>query len=274
MGNKVGYPKYIEDPEALAAEYEELTLSDGNFLQNMLTLKKHEVWKELRKLTRPVDKAKEWLIQPLVVNAFNNPTTNEIIFPLGILRHPMFNLEYPMYLNFANIGIVIGHEITHGFDNHGKKYDKNGNMTNWFTEEMTAKFRERATCFAEQYSEFPLEMVGKNVDGNETLGDNICDNAGLRHSWLAYQEWQRDHGQEPSLPGVPYTVDEMFFITYGQIWCEVLNKEGYEQYTRDMHSPGRYRTLGVLQNNADFAKTFQCPVGSPMNPQHKCRLWN
>ncbi|XP_059472618.1 neprilysin-1-like [Neocloeon triangulifer] len=274
MGNKVGYPKHIEDPVALEAEYKELNLSDGNFLQNMLILKKHEVWKELRKLTRPVDKAKEWLIQPLTVNAFHNPTTNEIIFPLGILRHPMFNLDYPMYLNFANIGVVIGHEITHGFDNHGKKYDKNGNMTNWFTEEMTARFRDRAICFAEQYSEFPLEMVGKNVDGNETLGDNICDNAGLKHSWLAYKEWVQDHEPEHGLPGIPFSVDEIFFINYGQIWCEVLNKEGFEQYTRDMHSPGRYRTMGVLQNNDDFARTFRCPVGSPMNPHHKCRLWS
>ncbi|XP_046407167.1 neprilysin-1-like isoform X2 [Ischnura elegans] len=274
MGNKIGYPKYIEDPEALAAEYDELMIMDGNFLQNMLTLKKHEVWKELRKLTRPVDKAKEWLIQPLVVNAFHNPTMNEIIFPLGILRHPMFNPDYPMYLNFANIGIVIGHEITHGFDNHGRRYDKSGNMTNWWSEDMTARFREKATCFAEQYSEFPLEMVGKNVDGNETLGDNICDNAGLRHSWLAYKDWVRDHGPEPPLPGLPYTVDELFFITYGQIWCEVLNKEGYEQYTRDMHSPGRYRTLGVLQNSNDFAEVFNCPLESPMNPSHKCRLWS
>ncbi|KAK7076279.1 metalloendopeptidase activity protein [Halocaridina rubra] len=138
---------------------------------------------------------------------------------------------------------------------------------------MAEQFTERAACFVEQYSQYPIEMVGKNVDGNETLGDNICDNAGVLNAWLAYTRWTDKYGSEPSLPGMDYTVPQIFFITFAQIWCEVVSKEGYEKYSKDMHSPGVYRANGVAQNSQFFANTWHCPVGSPMNPEKKCHLW-
>ncbi|CAL4220816.1 unnamed protein product, partial [Meganyctiphanes norvegica] len=113
----------------------------------------------------------------------------------------------------------------------------------------------------------------KGVDGNETLGDNICDNAGLLNAWMAYSHWLKKNGEEPKLPGLNYTIPQIFFITFGQIWCEVVSKEGYEKYSKDMHSPGVYRTNVVVQNSDFFADTWGCPVGSPMNPEKKCLLW-
>ncbi|XP_064094296.1 neprilysin-1-like [Macrobrachium nipponense] len=273
MGKKIGYPEYIESTELLDAEFEGLEILEDHFLNNILRMKKHEVWKELQKLSRPVDKKRDWLIQPLVVNAFHNPTANEIILPLGILREPFYNPGYPMYLNYGSLGVVVGHELVHGFDNHGKRYDKHGNVSQWWSDEMAEQFTERAACFVEQYSQYPIEMVGKNVDGNETLGDNICDNAGVLNAWLAYTRWRDKYGSEPSLPGMDYTVPQIFFITFAQIWCEVVSKEGYEKYSKDMHSPGIYRANGVAQNSVFFAETWNCPLGSPMNPEKKCHLW-
>ncbi|XP_071545474.1 membrane metallo-endopeptidase-like 1 [Panulirus ornatus] len=249
MGKKIGYPEYIESTDLLDAEFEgSVSLS----------------------LSLP---HRDWLIQPLVVNAFHNPAANEIILPLGILREPFYNPGYPMYLNYGSLGVVVGHELVHGFDNHGKRYDKHGNVSQWWSEEMAEQFTERAACFVEQYSQYPIEMVGKNVDGNETLGDNICDNAGVLNAWLAYTRWREKNGEEPYLPGMNYTVPQIFFITFAQIWCEVVSKEGYEKYSKDMHSPGVYRANVVAQNSYFFAQTWACPVGSPMNPEKKCHLW-
>nr|XP_053632515.1 neprilysin-1-like [Cherax quadricarinatus]XP_053632516.1 neprilysin-1-like [Cherax quadricarinatus] len=273
MGKKIGYPEYIESTELLDAEFEGLDILEDHFLNNILRMKKHEVWKDVQKLSRPVDKKRDWVIEPLVVNAFHNPTANEIILPLGILREPFYNPGYPMYLNYGSLGVVVGHELVHGFDNHGKRYDKHGNVSQWWSEEMAEQFTERAACFVEQYSQYPIEMVGKNVDGNETLGDNICDNAGVLNAWLAYTRWRERNGEEPYLPGMNYTVPQIFFITFAQIWCEVVSKEGYEKYSKDMHSPGVYRANVVAQNSQFFADTWGCPVGSPMNPEKKCRLW-
>ncbi|XP_018016962.2 neprilysin-1 [Hyalella azteca] len=273
MGKKIGYPEYIESDELLNAEFDGLEILEDHFLNNILRMKEYEVWKELNKLSRPVDKNKDWMIQPLIVNAFHNPTANEIILPMGILREPFYNPDYPMYLNYGSLGVVIGHELVHGFDNHGKRYDAHGNVSQWWSDAMAEHFTERAACFVDQYSQYPIEMVNKNVDGNETLGDNICDNAGLLNAWLAYRRWADLNPTEPLLPGLNYTIPQIFLITFGQIWCEVVSKEGYEKYSTDMHSPGVYRTNVVAQNSAFFSETWGCPVGSPMNPEKKCYLW-
>ncbi|XP_076039212.1 endothelin-converting enzyme 2-like [Oratosquilla oratoria] len=273
MGKKIGYPEYIKSGDLLDAEFDGLEILEDHLLNNILRMKRHEVRKELQKLSRPVDRKRDWMVQPLVVNAFHNPTANEIILPLGILREPFYHPAYPMYLNYGSLGVVVGHELVHGFDNHGKRYDKHGNVSQWWSDEMAERFTEKATCFIDQYGQYPIEMVGKNVDGNETLGDNICDNAGLLNAWLAYNRWRDIHGEEPMLPGLNYTLPQIFFITFGQIWCEVVSKEGYEKYSKDKHSPGIYRTNVVIQNSPFFSQVWGCPVGTPMNPERKCTLW-
>lgn len=273
MGEKIGYPKYILDPNLLENEYDGLEIQDGHLLGNILRMKRFEVQKELKKLQRPVNKEKDWYGSPLEVNAFYRPNFNEIVFPAGILRFPFFNPGLPSYLKFGSIGVVIGHEITHGFDNFGRKYDKNGNHSQWWPDESIEKFNKETTCFSEQYSKYKMQLIDEHVNGNDTLGDNICDNAGLKHAFVAFQKWKKRHGKAPELPGIHFTPEQLFFIQYGQIWCEVVSKEGYIKYLKDLHSPGEFRTIGAMSNSPEFSETFKCPLGSPMNPEKKCHLW-
>jgi len=160
-------------------------------------------------------------------------------------------------------------------DELGRRYDHNGNMTVWWSESLLKEFQIRADCFIEQYGSFTIDYINKKVDGNKTLGENICDSGGLAHAWTAYKNSKSfDLKLEADLPGVNYTQDQLFFINYGQIWCEVLNPDGYEKYSKEVHSPGKHRANGVVQNSHLFSQIFQCPVGSPMNPVNKCQLWS
>ncbi|GFX96194.1 neprilysin-1, partial [Trichonephila clavipes] len=143
-----------------------LDISEEHFLDNILKMNRYEVIKELTKMTRTVDKERDWFVQPLVVNAFYEATGNAVIFPMGILRTPIFTPDRPKYLNYGMLGVVIGHEITHGFDNSGRKFDKVGNLTQWWSDEIVEKFKEQAACFVEQYSQLPIDIVGQNRDFN------------------------------------------------------------------------------------------------------------
>ncbi|XP_035204573.1 neprilysin-1-like, partial [Stegodyphus dumicola] len=162
MGTKIGFPRYILDPVQLDTDYSGLEISEEHFLGNILKMNRYEVIKELTKMTRTVDKERDWFVQPLVVNAFYEATGNAVIFPIGILRSPIFTPNRPKYLNYGMLGIVIGHEITHAFDNNGRKFDKVGNLTQWWPDDIIEKFKERAVCFVDQYAQLPIDMVGQN----------------------------------------------------------------------------------------------------------------
>ncbi|XP_035214545.1 neprilysin-2-like [Stegodyphus dumicola] len=160
-----------------------------------------------------------------------------------------------------------------GLYDSGRKFDKVGNLTQWWPDDIIEKFKERAVCFVDQYAQLPIDMVGQNVNGNQTLDDNICDNSGLKQAYWAYKHYVAQHGEEPTLPGIGFSNLQVFFMQYAQIWCEVLSKEANEKYIKDNHSPGKYRANIPLINSAEFSSTFNCPLGSPMNPVKKCRLW-
>ncbi|XP_043232060.1 neprilysin-2-like isoform X2 [Amphibalanus amphitrite] len=273
MGQKIAYPNSVLNITALNEELADLHFDDQHLLNNVLRLRNHEVLQDLQKLLRPVDKDRDWVVSPLQVNAFYSPMHNEILFPLGFLQEPFFGLDYPALANFANVGVVIGHELTHGFDNHGRRHNWGGNVTNWWSEKLLTDFTRRAMCIVKQYSKYKLDVVGKNVDGNKTVGENMCDGSGLKQAFNAWRMYRQGHPKEPSLPGLNMTDEKLFFVFYGQIWCEVVSREGWEKYAVDPHSPGRYRVSGVLQNSRQFAETFNCPVGSPMNPLEKCDVW-
>jgi len=274
MGHKIGFPDSVLNLTAINEETQDLHFEYRHLLHDVLRLRNHEMLRSLRKLLRPVDKQREWIVRPLEVNAFYYPSNNEILFPLGFLREPFFGLDYPDIVNFANLGVVIGHELTHGFDNVGRRHNWGGNVTNWWSEKLTRNFSKRATCLVKQYSKYKLEVVGKNVNGNKTVGENMCDSSGLKQALRAWERWQSGQPRQPPLPGVNLTHHQLFFVLYGQIWCEVVSREGWEKYAVDMHSPGRYRVRGVLQNSQQFAATFGCPPGSPMNPVDKCHVWD
>lgn len=272
---KIGYPSHILIPEKLDEEYKGLHFNEDEFFRNILN---DSIWAthiSLQKLRKPVD-VKEWYMTPPTVNAYYEPTENEIVFPAGILQPPYFKFSYPKSVNYGMMGSIIGHEITHGFDNNGRQYDKHGNfIPSWWSQSVIDEYMKKTKCFVEEYSKFKLkDAANHHIKGNLTLGENIADNGGLKASYKAYQNYIKEKGEEPTLPGVGVTNEQAFFISYAQSWCtEELTQVLIHQIETDSHSPAIERVRGSVQNNEDFARAFQCPVGSVMNPKKKCTIW-
>ncbi|XP_012139304.2 neprilysin-1 [Megachile rotundata] len=273
MNERIGYPEFLKDPVELSKEYVVLNITEDHFLENVLAVLKYDAYHNLQKLRKPVDKNK-WSTEPAVVNAFYNPNTNDIVFPAGILQPLFYSQHFPKSLNYGGIGVVIGHEITHGFDDKGRQFDKDGNMMQWWNDATVRAFRQRAQCIVDQYSRYTLQEVNLHINGRMTQGENIADNGGLKQSFRAYKKWVSIHGEEPLLPGVNLTHDQLFFLNYAQIWCGSMRPEdALTKIRSSVHSPGPIRVLGPLSNSEDFARAFDCPPGSPMNPTHKCSVW-
>uniref|UniRef100_A0A7N6F9U8 Membrane metallo-endopeptidase-like 1 n=1 Tax=Anabas testudineus TaxID=64144 RepID=A0A7N6F9U8_ANATE len=216
-----------------------------------------------------------WIIGAAVVNAFYSPNRNQIVFPAGILQPPFFSKHQHQALNFGGIGMVIGHEITHGFDDNGRNFDKDGNMLNWWSNYSAEHFKEQSQCMVQQYGNFNWKLAGgQNVSGISTLGENIADNGGVRQAYKAYLKWVEMEGEEPRLPGLDMDHKQLFFLNFAQVWCGAYRPEYASQSIKtDSHSPLEYRVLGSLQNFEAFSEAFQCQKGSPMNPELKCRVW-
>ncbi|XP_012224491.1 neprilysin-1 [Linepithema humile] len=273
MNERIGYPEFLKDPLELSMEYVMLNITENHFLGNILAVLKYDAYHNLQKLRKPVDKNK-WSTEPAVVNAFYNPNKNDIVFPAGILQPLFYSQHFPKSLNYGGIGVVIGHEITHGFDDKGRQFDNDGNMMQWWNNATIRAFRERAQCIVDQYSRYKLQEVNLYINGRMTQGENIADNGGLKQSFRAYKKWVSIHGEEPLLPGVNLTHDQLFFLNYAQIWCGSMRPEdALTKIRSSVHSPGPVRVLGPLSNSEDFAKAFACPLGSPMNPKKKCSVW-
>ncbi|XP_076160206.1 neprilysin-1 [Ptiloglossa arizonensis] len=273
MNERIGYPEFLNDPVELSKEYVMLNITEHHFLENILALLKYDAYHNLQKLRKPVDKNK-WSTEPAVVNAFYNPNKNDIVFPAGILQPLFYSQHFPKSLNYGGIGVVIGHEITHGFDDKGRQFDKDGNMIHWWNNATIEAFRKRAQCIVDQYSKYKLQEIGLNVNGRMTQGENIADNGGLKQSFRAYKKWVSIHGEEPLLPGVNLTHDQLFFLNYAQIWCGSMRPEdALTKIRSSVHSPSPIRVFGPLSNSEDFARAYNCPLGSPMNPMHKCSVW-
>ncbi|GFT04722.1 neprilysin, partial [Nephila pilipes] len=202
----------------------------------------------------------DWFVQPLVVNAFYEATGNAVIFPVGILRTPIFNPDRPKYLNYGMLGVVIGHEITHGFDNSGRKFDKVGNLTQWWSDDIVDKFKEQAACFVEQYSQLPIDIVGQNVNGNQTLDDNICDNSGLKQAYRAYKNYVSKYGEEPSLPGISYSNLQVFFLQYAQWNFELRHACDHQplRRCRTAYTPPA-RASAAVRAASRTALCWRCP---------------
>ncbi|CAH1375017.1 hypothetical protein MTP99_016416 [Tenebrio molitor] len=273
MNERIGYPQLITTKAELIKEYAALNITKTEFMTNVLNILKYDAEQNLQKLRQPVDKDK-WSTEPAVVNAFYNPNKNDIVFPAGILQPLFYSQHFPKSLNYGGIGVVIGHEITHGFDDKGRQFDKDGNMMQWWNNATIRAFRERTQCIIDQYSRYKIDEVGLYVNGRMTQGENIADNGGLKQSFRAYRKWVSQHGEEPDLPGLNLTHDQLFFLNYAQIWCGSMRPEDALTKVRSsVHSPGPIRVLGPLSNSWDFANAYGCPLGSPMNPTNKCSVW-
>ncbi|XP_066590529.1 neprilysin-1-like [Prorops nasuta] len=273
MNERIGYPEFLKNPVELSKEYAMLNITENQFLKNIFAVLKYDAYHNLQKLRKPVDKNK-WSTEPAVVNAFYNPNNNDIVFPAGILQPLFYSQHFPKSLNYGGIGVVIGHEITHGFDDKGRQFDKDGNMIQWWNNATIKAFRERAQCIVDQYSRYKLQEFDFPINGRMTQGENIADNGGLKQSFRAYKKWVSFHGEEPLLPSVNLTHDQLFFLNYAQIWCGSMRREdALTKIRSSVHSPGPVRVLGPLSNSEDFARAYNCPPGSPMNPTRKCNVW-
>ncbi|XP_024616016.1 membrane metallo-endopeptidase-like 1 [Neophocaena asiaeorientalis asiaeorientalis] len=264
---QVGYPDYIleEGNKHLDEEYSNLNFSEHLYFENGLQNLKAGAQRSLKKLREKVDQ-NLWIIGAAAVNAFYSPNQNQIVFPAGILQPPFFSKEQPQALNFGGIGMVIGHEITHGFDDNGRNFDKNGNMMDWWSNFSAQHFRKQSECMVYQYGNYSWDLADdQNVNGFSTLGENIADNGGVRQAYKAYLKWVAEGGRDQRLPGLQLTYKQLFFIGYAQVWCGSYRPEfAIQSIKTDVHSPLKYRALGSLQNLAAFADTFHCdPASAP-----------
>jgi predicted metalloendopeptidase len=275
MSTHIGYPDELMDNKKLEEYYEKLEINPDIYLESVLKMSVFGTDYAFNKLRKPVNKT-DWIThsRPAIVNAFYSSIENSIQFPAGILQGQFFSADRPRYMNYGAIGFVIGHEITHGFDDQGRQFDENGNLFEWWAPDTKTKYLERARCVIEQYGNFTDLLTGLKLNGINTQGENIADNGGIKESYLAYQNWAEKDGPEPRLPGLDYSPQQMFWISAAQTWCSVYRPEALKmRITTGVHSPAQFRVLGPLSNMPHFAKDFNCPENSPMNPMDKCEVW-
>ncbi|XP_052438210.1 neprilysin isoform X1 [Carassius gibelio] len=271
---RIGFSENILNNTYLDQEYQNLSYSAEEYFENILKNLEFGQKKRLKKLKIKVNK-EEWITGAAVVNAFYSSSRNQIVFPAGILQPPFFGKGQPWSLNYGGIGMVIGHEITHGFDDNGRNFDKDGDLKDWWTPSSTQKFQELSKCIVDQYGSFSWDLAnGHNLNGNNTLGENIADNGGIRQSYQAYQNYVKKHGKEAPLPGIDLNHEQLFFLNFAQVWCGTHRPEhAVNSIKTDVHSPGKFRVLGSLQNFPEFAKAFQCQKNTNMVPEKICRVW-
>jgi putative endopeptidase len=263
---KIGYPEKWRD-------YSKLEVKRDDLLGNIQRSNAFELDWDLKKIGKPVDE-KEWGMTPPTVNAYYDPSNNDINFPAGILQPPFFDNSKDPAVNFGAIGVVIGHEMTHGFDDQGSKYDGQGNVKNWWTPADRSAFEERTGCEVNEYGSFE-PVPGQKLNGKLTLGENTADNGGLRIAYQALMSILAKEGSSAETEKIDgYTPAQRFFISFAQIWCENRTDEYSRVAARtDPHSPGQFRTNGAVQNFDEFGKAFGCHKGQPMMPEKPCVVW-
>eukprot|EP00090_Calanus_glacialis_P020602 TRINITY_DN3177_c0_g1_i1.p1 TRINITY_DN3177_c0_g1~~TRINITY_DN3177_c0_g1_i1.p1 ORF type:complete len:763 (-),score=121.64 TRINITY_DN3177_c0_g1_i1:74-2362(-) len=276
MKEYIGYPKEIMIEKKLEDLYENLHVNSGDHFINGINMSiwgTNYAWGKLREKIDKTDWKRHG--QPAVVNAFYSSIENSIQFPAGILQGNFFGSDRPSYMNYGGIGWVIGHEITHGFDDQGRQFDDEGNLANWWEDATKDKFLDKANCIIWQYGNYTADSVNKTLNGVNTQGENIADNGGIKEAYRAYDSWVNRHGAESRLPGLQnYTPHQMFWISAANTWCSKYRDKALEKRIKTgAHSPGMFRVQGPFSNSKEFANDFKCPLGSKMNPVKKCEVW-
>jgi endothelin-converting enzyme/putative endopeptidase len=262
MANKIGYPDKWRD-------YSKLEIVRGDNLGNVERARQFEFNRQLGKIGKPVDKG-EWDMTPPTVNAYYNPQMNDINFPAGVLQPPAFDPNSDAAPNYGDTGGTVGHELTHGFDDEGRQFDAQGNLRDWWTEADGKEFEKRASCISDQYSKYVI-VDDIKINGKLTLGEDVADLGGLL---LAYMAWTDDTKGQKLDPIDGLTPDQRYFVGYGQSWCGHVRDEGKRmRATIDPHSPGKYRTNGVVSNMPQFQEAFHCKAGQAMVNENRCRVW-
>jgi predicted metalloendopeptidase len=265
FGQKIGYPdKWID--------YTRLNVSRDSYAANVIHSSEFQEWRDLNKIGKPVDKT-EWGMTPPTVNAYNNWLRNEIVFPAGILQPPFFNPDADDAINYGAIGAVIGHEITHGFDDEGAKFDLAGNLKDWWTPADMKNFEDRSNCIVKQFDAFQVEP-GLNMTGKLVSGESIADLGGLTVAYHAYQKSLEGKPRPANIDG--FTPEQRFFLGWAQVWAEKYTPEAARlQAQSDPHPLSRFRVNGPLSNMPEFAQAFQCKAGDAMvrPPEERCQIW-
>ncbi|TDG39456.1 hypothetical protein AWZ03_014122 [Drosophila navojoa] len=272
ISDMIGFPDYILNSDELDKKYEELNITANAYFENNIQVAIYNLKSNLKRLDQPVNKT-NWGMTPQTVNAYYTPTKNQIVFPAGILQKPFFDINNPKSLNFGAMGVVMGHELTHAFDDQGREYDKFGNINRWWDAKSIERFNEKAECIANQYSGYKLN--GRNLNGKQTLGENIADNGGLKAAYHAYMKTKLDKNADIlKLPGLNLTHPQLFFVSFAQVWCSSTTDEtNLLQMEKDPHSPSQFRVIGTLSNMKEFADVFNCKADTRMNPTKKCEVW-
>ena len=264
--NKIGYPDVYRD-------YSSVIIKPGDLVGNIARADEFESKRQIAKIDKPLDR-KEWGMTPPAVNAYYSGSFNEIVFPAGILQPPFFDKSMDDAVNFGGIGLVIGHELTHGFDDQGRKFDPQGNLHDWWTAQDGKEFEKRVSCVADEYSNF-VAVDDVKLNGRLTLGENTADNGGARIALMALERMiaEDKSGKEgEKIDG--YTPEQRFFLGFARVWCEKRRPEiARTRALTDPHSPGKYRVDGVVQNMPEFQRAWGCKAGQPMVAENACHVW-
>jgi predicted metalloendopeptidase len=261
---KVGYPSKWRD-------YSALTIANGDLVGNVMRSRTFNFNRNINKLGKPIDR-EEWGMTPQTVNAYYSPTMNEIVFPASILQPPFFDMRADDAVNYGAIGAVIGHEISHGFDDSGSQYDGDGNLRNWWTDADRANFKAKADQLVAQYDAY-APLPGYNVNGRLTLGENIGDNSGVA---VAYKAYKLSLGGKPAPVIDGLTGDQRFFMGFGQVWRSKMREaQQINQIKTDPHSPGMFRANGTVKNQPGFYEAFDVKEGDKMYlaPKDRVIIW-
>ncbi|GAB2764053.1 M13 family metallopeptidase [Actinomadura fibrosa] len=266
---KVGYPDEWKDYSSLEMKKPE---DGGSYFQNMLNAAKWNTKEDIAKLGKPVDKS-EWFMAPQIVNAYYNPSYNEIVFPAAILQPPFYDYKADAAVNYGGIGAVIGHEISHGFDDSGARFDADGNLNNWWTDKDLEQFENLGGALADQYSAIEV-LDSVYINGKFTLGENIGDLGGVNAAYDGLQIHLKEHGNPGEIDG--FTPEQRFFLSWATVWRTKMREEALKNRIKtDPHSPGMYRAYVPLQNIDAFYEAFNIQPGDPMyvKPENRVKIW-
>lgn len=257
----IGYPD----------KWQEYNFDVGSaYAANVLASRRFETQRDFNKIGKPLDRG-EWGMTPPTVNAYYSPLKNEMVFPAGILQPPFFDIKAGVAVNMGGMGMVVGHELTHGFDDKGSQFAADGNLKNWWDPEVAASFKEKTECVAEQYSNYEA-VPGLKLNGQLTLGENIADLGGVKLAFDAYREMRKNADARVIAGG--FSEDQQFFLAVGQAWCTNVREETARMYVQvDPHSPPKWRVNGSLSNVPAFSEAFACETGTPMRPANACSVW-
>jgi predicted metalloendopeptidase len=261
----IGYPDNPRNYTSYGPQF------GNHYVKNILVATQDEFNRDMASAGGPSNRLK-WEMPAWIVNAYYDPSKNEIVFPAGIIQSPFFDPTFPSAMNYGGIGMVGGHELTHSLDSQGRDFDGNGRLVDWWAPRTSQAFQERVDCIIDQYSKFS-PLPGFYVNGNLTQGENIADAGGLKTAHSAYVNMHSSEVNQPSIvPGL--NNEQLFFVGFAQTWCSKLTPAAIRQrLLTDPHSPPRFRVNGPAINLPAFAEAFQCPVGSPMNPTKRCQIW-